>query len=220
MTQASALGRGARSRDAILDTAGELMSRHGYAATSISMISTACGLPVSSIYWHFGSKDGIYVAVLGRARTALLAALPPAEVPGADVAQRLDTFLTDLAGALRRHPRGVRLLLGLGAVQKEASAAALAEVRHYRDALVAWARACVSCVFALHDRPQVADELARFTLRMATGTAVARWFEPDAVLETEPLRVALLALAAHHGVAVRGVPGEDGFGGVTAMPAP
>ncbi|MEU6683432.1 TetR/AcrR family transcriptional regulator [Streptomyces sp. NPDC046832] len=203
MTEAPALHRGARSRDAILDTAGELMSLHGYAATSISMISTACGLPVSSIYWHFGSKDGIYVAVLERARTALLAALPPAEVPGADVGQRLDTFLSDLAGALRHHPRGVKLLLGLGTVQKDASAAALTEVRRYRDALVAWARDSVSSVFALHDRPEVADELARFTLRMTTGTAVARWFEPDAVLETEPLRVALLALAAHHGVGVR-----------------
>lgn len=78
MTEAPAQGRGARSRDAILDTAGELMSRYGYAATSISMISTACGLPVSSIYWHFASKDGIYVAVLERARTVLLAALPRA----------------------------------------------------------------------------------------------------------------------------------------------
>ncbi|MFJ7338147.1 TetR/AcrR family transcriptional regulator [Streptomyces sp. NPDC101110] len=221
MTEAPALDRGARSRDAILDTAGELMSRHGYAATSISMISTACGLPVSSIYWHFGSKDGIYVAVLERARTALLDALPPAEVPGADVAQRLGTFLADLAGAFRHHPRGVKLLLGLGMVQKDASAAAVAEVRHYRDALVTWARDSVSCVFALHDRPEVAEELARFTLRMTSGTAVARWFEPDAGLETEQLRVALLALAAHYGVPVPGVPGEDGLsGGGTTVPAP
>ncbi|MER7482732.1 TetR/AcrR family transcriptional regulator [Streptomyces sp. NPDC126510] len=220
MTEAPALDRGARSRDAILDTAGELMSRHGYAATSISMISTACGLPASSIYWHFGSKDGIYVAVLERARTALLAALPPVEVPGVDVTQRLDTFLTELAGAFRHHPRGVKLLLGLGMVQKDASAAAVAEVRHYRDALVTWARDSVRCVFTLHDRPEVADELARFILRMTSGTAVARWFEPDAVLETEPLRVALLALATHHGVPVRGVSGEGGpSGAVTTRPA-
>ncbi|MGP4087212.1 TetR/AcrR family transcriptional regulator [Streptomyces sp. KR55] len=209
MTQAPAPGRGARSRDAILDTAGDMMSRHGYAATSISMISAACGLPVSSIYWHFGSKDGIYVAVLERARTALLAALPPAEVPGADVAQRLDTFLAEVEDAFQRHPHGVKLLLGLGMVQQDASAAAVAEVRHYRDALVTWARDSVSSVFALRDRPEVADELARFTLRMASGTAVARWFEPGTVLETRSLRVALLALAAHHGVPVRGVLGED-----------
>ncbi|WP_244299428.1 TetR/AcrR family transcriptional regulator [Streptomyces viridochromogenes] len=50
MTEAPAQDRGARSRDAILDTATDLMSRHGYAATSISMLSAACGLPVSSIY--------------------------------------------------------------------------------------------------------------------------------------------------------------------------
>ncbi|OXS31788.1 TetR/AcrR family transcriptional regulator [Streptomyces sp. XY006] len=212
MRQAPAQDRGARSRDAILDTAGELMSRHGYAATSISMISTACGLPVSSIYWHFRSKEGIYVAVLERATTVLLAALPPAEVPGADVTQRLDAFLSNLAGAFRQHPRGVQLLLGLGVVQKDAGAAAMAEVHRYRDALVAWARNSVSSVFALRDRPEVADELARFTLRMTSGTAVARWFEPDVVLETEPLRVTLPALAAHHGVPVRGTPVEGGPG--------
>ncbi|MEU6548346.1 TetR/AcrR family transcriptional regulator [Streptomyces sp. NPDC046859] len=209
MTEAPAQDRGARSRDAILDTATDLMSRHGYAATSISMISAACGLPVSSIYWHFGSKEGIYVTVLERARTALLAALPPAEVPGADVAQRLDTFLMEVGDAFQRQPRGVKLLLGLGMVRQDASAAAVAEVRHYRNALLTWARDSVSSVFALRDRPEAADELARFTLRMASGTAVARWFEPDTVLETGPLRVALLALAARHGVPMRGVPGED-----------
>ncbi|MGA5895536.1 TetR/AcrR family transcriptional regulator [Streptomyces venetus] len=208
MTEAPALDRGARSRDAILDTAGDLMARHGYAATSISMISAACGLPVSSIYWHFRSKDGIYVAVLERARTTLLAGLPPADVPGADVARRLDTFLAELEGAFQRHPRGVKLLLGLGMVQQDASTAAVAEVRHYRDALVDWARQSVSSVFALGERPQVADEMARFTLRMVSGTAVARWFEPHTVLETGPLRVALLGLAAHHGVTVGGAPGE------------
>lgn len=200
MTQAPAQDRGARSRDAILNTAGELMSRYGYAATSISMISAECGLPPSSIYWHFGSKDGIYVAVLERARTALLAALPPAEARGADVPQRLDAFLAQVEDAFQRHPHGLKLLLGLGMVRQDASAAAVAEVHHYRDALVAWAEDALSAVFGLDDRPEVAEELARFTLRMASGTAVARWFEPGAVLETGPLRVALLALADHHGV--------------------
>ncbi|MGQ4419146.1 TetR/AcrR family transcriptional regulator [Streptomyces sp. SAS_269] len=209
MREAPAQDRGGRSRDAILDTAGELMSRYGYAATSISMISAECGLPASSIYWHFGSKDGIYVAVLERARTALLAALARPEVPGADVAQRLDAFLAEVEDAFRRHPHGLKLLLGLGMVQADASAAAVAQVHHYRDALVAWAQDALSAVFGLSDRPEVADELARFTLRMASGTAVTRWFEPGAVLETGPLRVALLALAAHHNVLVRGTSGED-----------
>lgn len=209
MTDAPVQERGAQSRDAILDTAGELMARHGYAATSISMISTACGLPVSSLYWHFGSKDGIYVAVLARARTRLLTALPPAQVRGADVAERLDTFLADVGDAFQRHPHGLRLLLGLGMVQQDASAAAVAEVRRYREELVVWAQESVSAVFGLRDRPEVADELARFTLRMASGTAVARWFDAGADLEIGPLRVALLALADHHGVPAGRAPCQD-----------
>ncbi|MBC2908371.1 TetR/AcrR family transcriptional regulator, partial [Streptomyces cupreus] len=157
-------------------------------------------------YWHFGSKDGIYVAVLERARTTLLAALPPAEVPGSGLDERLEAFLTEVGDAFQRHQPSVRLLLGLGMVQQDATASAVAEVRHYRDALVLWARDALSAVFGLRDRPEVADELARFTLRMASGTAVARWFDADAALETGPLRVALRALAAHHGVAVGDAP--------------
>jgi AcrR family transcriptional regulator len=200
MTEAPAHDRGMRSRDAILDNATELMSLHGYAATSISMISAACGLPTSSIYWHFGSKDGIYVAVLKRARIVLLAALPSVEVPGADAAQRLDNFLQAVGDGFQRNPHDLKLLLGLGMLQRDASTAAVAEVRHYRNALMEWAQDSLSAVFDLRDRPEVADELARFTLRTVSGTAVARWFEPATALEIEPLRVALSALAAHHGV--------------------
>lgn len=206
MTEASARDRGMRSHDAILDTATELISQHGYAATSISMISAACGLPASSIYWHFGSKDGIYVAVLERARIALLAALPPVDVPGTDVGQRLDTFLESVRDSFQHHPHSLKLLLAVGMLQQNASAAALAELRHYRDVLVAWAQDSLSVVFELADRPEVSDELARFTLRTASGTAVARWFEPATSLEIEPLRVALLALAAHFGVPVGRAP--------------
>ncbi|WP_328392806.1 TetR/AcrR family transcriptional regulator [Streptomyces sp. NBC_00390] len=202
MTEASARDRGTRSHDAILDTATELMSQHGYAATSISMISAACGLPASSLYWHFGSKDGIYVAVLERARIALLAALPPVDVPGADVRHRLDTFLGSVGESFQRHPHSLKLLLAVGMLRQDASTAALAELRHYRDALLAWAQDSLSVVFDLGGRPEVSDQLARFTLRTASGTAVARWFEPATSLEIEPLRVALLALAAHHGVPV------------------
>ncbi|MET8677994.1 TetR/AcrR family transcriptional regulator [Streptomyces sp. NPDC004647] len=202
MTKAPAQDRGMRSRDAILGAAGELMSQHGYAATSISMISAACGLPASAIYWHFGSKDGIYVAVLEHARVVLLAALPSVEVPGTDVTQRLDNFLQAVGDGFQRHPHGLKLLLGLGMLQQGASAAAVAEVHHYRNALVTWAQDSLTVVFDLRDRPEVSGELARFTLRTASGTAVACWFEPATTLEIEPLRVALLALAAHHGVPV------------------
>jgi hypothetical protein len=47
MTDAPVQDRGAQSRDAILDTAGELMARHGYAATS-AMTATQSLMPMTT----------------------------------------------------------------------------------------------------------------------------------------------------------------------------
>ena len=52
------------------------MATRGYAATSISDIRKACGLPPSSIYWHFGSKEGVLAAVMERGADRFFAAIP------------------------------------------------------------------------------------------------------------------------------------------------
>ena len=52
------------------------MATSGYAATSISDIRRACGLPPSSIYWHFGSKEGVLAAVMERGAERFFAAIP------------------------------------------------------------------------------------------------------------------------------------------------
>ncbi|MEU4169230.1 TetR/AcrR family transcriptional regulator [Streptomyces sp. NPDC026665] len=57
---------GLSSREVILDAAEQLMALHGYADTSISAICKASGLPVGSLYHHFGNKSGILAAVLER----------------------------------------------------------------------------------------------------------------------------------------------------------
>lgn len=58
--------QGEQSRELILDATERLMATRGYAATAISDIRKACGLPASSIYWHFGSKEGVLAAVMAR----------------------------------------------------------------------------------------------------------------------------------------------------------
>ena len=44
------------------------MAEQGFAGTSISMVCRRSGLPPSSTYWHFGSKEGLVRAVLAKAR--------------------------------------------------------------------------------------------------------------------------------------------------------
>ncbi|OJF15931.1 TetR/AcrR family transcriptional regulator [Couchioplanes caeruleus] len=187
------------SREAILSAATTLMSRHGYAATSISRISVACGLPASSIYWHFGSKEGVYLAVLRRARHALLAGLPPATVSGPDESRRLTRFLESVDELFHRHPQDLRLLVGISMLEESAGTAARAELSQYRLALRRWLADSLGSVFSVPGTSPMAEELARFLLSVAGGASIARWFQdPDASLPTAELHVALTALARHH----------------------
>jgi AcrR family transcriptional regulator len=57
---------GELSRIRILDAATEIAAERGYEGTSIGAVSAKCGLPASSIYWHFKDKDDLIAAVIER----------------------------------------------------------------------------------------------------------------------------------------------------------
>jgi AcrR family transcriptional regulator len=61
--------RGARTdgeatRTRILEAAGELFASTGFAETTSKMIATSAEVDVASINYHFGSRSGLYQAVL------------------------------------------------------------------------------------------------------------------------------------------------------------
>src|SRR5262249_21161353 len=55
-----------RTRTRILDRAERLFSRRGYRGVSVRALSRACGVRPFTIQHHFGSKPGLYQAVLSR----------------------------------------------------------------------------------------------------------------------------------------------------------
>jgi AcrR family transcriptional regulator len=57
-------GRGAGSRERILQAALRIASVRGYDGTTVKLISEESGLPPSSLYWHFGNKDRLLAAAL------------------------------------------------------------------------------------------------------------------------------------------------------------
>ena len=68
---------GEQSRRKILDAAVEVAGERGYDGTSIALVSAKCGLPASSIYWHFKDKDDLIAAVIERSFAAWLAVVSP-----------------------------------------------------------------------------------------------------------------------------------------------
>jgi AcrR family transcriptional regulator len=65
---------GEASRTRILDAATEIASERGYEGASIALVSAKCGLPASSIYWHFKDKDDLIAAVIERSFAQWLSA--------------------------------------------------------------------------------------------------------------------------------------------------
>ncbi len=56
--------RDARSRERLLRAAVDVFDRKGYAAASVREIVEQAGITKPALYYHFGSKEGILVAIL------------------------------------------------------------------------------------------------------------------------------------------------------------
>ncbi|MGB8861875.1 MAG: TetR/AcrR family transcriptional regulator [Ilumatobacteraceae bacterium] len=90
--------QGAESRARILAATLELASELGYDGTSISKVSQRSGLPASSVYWHFSSKDQLFAEVIQFSFDQWRAALPLVESVGhARVAERVRLAVDGIA---------------------------------------------------------------------------------------------------------------------------
>jgi AcrR family transcriptional regulator len=73
----------------LMDIAQVVFAERGFDGTSIEQIARAAGVSRPIVYEHFGSKDGIYLACLRRARAQLDEALTTAVAGVDDMEQRL-----------------------------------------------------------------------------------------------------------------------------------
>lgn len=172
--------QGEGSRELILDATERLMATRGYAATSISDIRTACGLPASSIYWHFGSKDGVLAAVMERGANRFFAAIPGLadgeESPGVEVQ------LEAISRLIAEHPDFLRLAYLLG-LERGDDPTVTAAVRRVRDTALAGWRDVISAQLPAgiprKKRERVAAEAAAIAVAMSDGVFLADHFEPE-----------------------------------------
>jgi AcrR family transcriptional regulator len=168
--------QGASSREQILDATEALMATRGFAATSISDIRKACGLPPSSIYWHFGSKDGVLAAVMERGAERYFAAIPA----DADVEQQLAA----VTAQQERHPQFLRLFLLL-ALERSDDPAVADVVRRVRDRAVRGFRDAIARLIpdgvAPADAERVVTELAAIATAMSDGIFLAEHLEPGSI---------------------------------------
>ncbi|NTY61913.1 TetR/AcrR family transcriptional regulator [Mycolicibacterium sphagni] len=169
---------GELSRARILDAATEIAAERGYEGTSIGAVSTKCGLPASSIYWHFKDKDDLIAAVIERSFNNWLKVWQlPEDLVGLD---RLVEVATGTAKAIMDSPDFLRLGLMLALERRPVEPRARAMFIGVRDqAFGALTRSLVDLAAGLTGA-QV-QQLATYAIAGADGLFIAKEVGGDSV---------------------------------------
>ncbi len=99
-----------RTRQAILDAAREAFAEHGLAGARVDAIAARTGTAKRMIYYYFGSKEGLYLAVLEQAYADIRDSEGQLNVdrsPPEEAIRRLIAFTFDYDEA---HPDFIRLV--------------------------------------------------------------------------------------------------------------
>jgi AcrR family transcriptional regulator len=170
------------------------MAERGYAGTSISAICAASGLPPSSVYWHFRSKEGVLEAVLERSAEHYLGEFGAPDTSGATRDERLGKVLEAIAGFVETASDNFHFLMVLGLREGRATELTTAVLRRVRGHITGWLRTELAGIFGLADEP--ASELAKLVVAVANGIQIARWVQGEAAaFPTGQLAIAVTALA-------------------------
>ena len=171
--------QGDESRERILDATIEIAALRGYHGTSIALVSKHSGLPASSIYWHFTSKDHLFAAVIERSFDAWMQStqLTATRKKG----DHLRWNMREQATALVTNPEFLRLglLLSLEQHPDEPTARSMfLEVRKRSlDAIVQGLRRTLAEA-RVTDRG-FARRLAILTMAAADGLFIAHQIDPE-----------------------------------------
>jgi AcrR family transcriptional regulator len=99
----------------ILDAAEAEVSAVGFAAASTNAIAAAAGVAKGLAFHHFGSKDGLLLAVYDRVLDRTVAALDaPDEAVPADLFERLHALTIRKIRGFQDDPQGYRVLIAAG----------------------------------------------------------------------------------------------------------
>jgi AcrR family transcriptional regulator len=95
-------------RDALLEAAGRLFARHGAAEVSLRRVADEAGVTPAMVHYYFGSREGLYDAMLERAFSRVLARVREVarrEAGGEDPeAERFGALLEVLVGTFAAEP--------------------------------------------------------------------------------------------------------------------
>jgi AcrR family transcriptional regulator len=104
------LGRGEKTREAILQAAHDLFAEQGYHGTSMRQIAGSAGIALGGLYNHFESKEQVFEAVFLEShpyREVIPALL---EARGATIELFANDAIRRMVSTLKNHPQFLNLM--------------------------------------------------------------------------------------------------------------
>ncbi len=101
----------AAGRQCILDQAQQLFFAHGYHGVSIRDIVQACGLSNAALYYHFGSKQNLYVEVIRGFVASVVQPVQEAEAGSGSSRERLTRMVLAFARFISESRSELHMLL-------------------------------------------------------------------------------------------------------------
>jgi AcrR family transcriptional regulator len=166
--------RGARSRQIVLDAAERVIAVQGYATASLASIVEEAGIPMSSMYHYFGSKEGVLLAVMERGAERFFESLPEFAQRNGTPEEHLNAVLDTAIAALETQSDFLRLVIVME-VQPPPDTAAEVQmvVRRLRDEALRRLRDQIAVAFDISPRGVAAKRLGQFALAAIDGAFIA-----------------------------------------------
>ena len=111
-----------RTRQQILAAASRLFAAHGYAGTSTQAIIAASRVSKPVLYYHFGSKAGLFRVIVDEAENQLLEVTLKSKASATDVRRQLEEICAAMFQFTRENPAAIGLALELTAAARRCPA--------------------------------------------------------------------------------------------------
>ena len=180
------------------------MAEEGFEAASVARVVEEAGIPLSSVYHYYGSKEGILLAVMERGAERFFADLPDPDRRLGRSVEHLSTVALAAVQQLERYPNFLRLLIGF-AVQPPAGGSGQidAVVDRVRELALKRLRKQIGIAFGDDPSSALVDRLARFALAAFDGAFVAAQTDRGVTLEELLLPLAPALAAARRALRAR-----------------
>ncbi|EPJ34382.1 hypothetical protein STAFG_8583 [Streptomyces afghaniensis 772] len=190
----------AERRPQLIKAAIDYMAREGVAAGSTRAIAGELGVAQATVHYTFGTKEGLYRAVMEQLTQDLIAQVEGAAPAGAGFEETVATLTAALWRTVREQPASHQLLMELTMFALRSPALSQALESHNRGVTEVTARLVAEAAERTgQPLAQSAETIARFFLAGFDGLTMQRLSYPDEEAEHACLQAFVSAVVAMAG---------------------